>query len=106
MAYHIGAIIGAALSLLLLLAIILGVGKIPALRKYPLALHLVAVALVWLTAAVSKGTRRRVPSDARRDLELPPRGQESAERVVSARRWVHRDLARLWRAPGKRSIFR
>lgn len=47
MAFHLGELFGAALALLLVLVFVLLVGKIPALRKYPLTLHLIAVALVW-----------------------------------------------------------
>ena len=53
MAFQIGELFGAAMGLLLVLVIVLLIGKIPALRKYPLGLHFVGVALVWIIAAPS-----------------------------------------------------
>lgn len=53
MAVHIGELFGAAMALLLVLVIVLLIGKIPPLRKFPLGLHLVGDALVWIIAAPS-----------------------------------------------------
>lgn len=54
MAFHIGELFGAAMGLLLALVVVLLIGKIPPLRGYPLGLHLVGDALVWIIAVPSQ----------------------------------------------------
>jgi hypothetical protein len=80
MASHIGELIGEALALLLLLVLVLLIGKIPVLRKYPLGLHVIGVAIVWIAGAASSA-----PAGAylvtlvaiwnyRREVKKPPSG--------------------------------
>lgn len=80
MAYHVGYILGAALGLFVVLAIVLAIGKIKRLRKHPLAMHLSALVLVW-----TLGVAAQAPAGAylvtlvavwgyRRELKKPPSG--------------------------------
>jgi hypothetical protein len=52
MAAFIGSIIGEAVILFVVFAIILAIGKIGALRNHSFAVHVTGVALVWLLATV------------------------------------------------------
>jgi hypothetical protein len=64
MAFHLGIIIGAAAILLLVLVIVLAIGKIRGLRNHPRAMHIVAVVIVWIIAAVASAQDAEVAISA------------------------------------------
>lgn len=84
MAAFLGNILGEALMLFIVSAIVLVIGKSPGLRAHPLAVHLVAVALVWILA-VTIALNAASPPGAylvtlaaifsyRREVKKPPSG--------------------------------
>lgn len=51
MANYLGNVLGLAAMFFVLLAIVLGIGKLGRLQRHPLRVYVVAVAAVWLLAA-------------------------------------------------------
>lgn len=51
MAFYLGNVLGQGAMFFVLLAIVLGIGKLGRLQRHQLAVHVVGVALVWLLAA-------------------------------------------------------